>query len=64
MAGDTPLDFLLNLMRSDETDLGVRVLSARSAAPYVHPRLSTVTVTKVSDKATYPRSLTTVPDLR
>ena len=33
-------------------ELGVRVFAARSAAPYVHPRLSAVTVTRVSDKET------------
>jgi len=52
VTGDTPLDYLLRVMRNDEAELGVRVFAARSAAPYVHPRLSAVTVTRVSDKET------------
>jgi len=41
-SGLTPLDFMLDVMRNVENDLGVRLDAARCAAPYVHPKLSSV----------------------
>lgn len=40
--GITPLDFLLGLLRDESQDHAVRVDAAKSAAPYIHPRLSAV----------------------
>ena len=38
----TPLDFMLAVMRDETNDLAVRFDAARAAAPFVHPRLSTI----------------------
>lgn len=40
--GLTPLEFLLEVMRDDELDLMIRIDAAKSAAPYVHPKLASV----------------------
>ena len=40
--GLTPLEFLLEVMRDDEMDLLIRMDAAKSAAPYVHPKLASV----------------------
>ncbi len=41
--GVTPLDFLLKVMRNPKEPMYVRIDCAKAAAPYVHPRLSTIT---------------------
>lgn len=41
-SGESPLDFLLRVMRDGGHEYNVRVDAAKAAAPYVHPRLSTV----------------------
>ncbi len=41
-SGDTPLDFLLNVMRNPEADFEARFEAAKAAAPYVHPKLSAI----------------------
>ena len=38
--GETPLDFLLRNMRDATLDGSVRLDCAKSAAPYLHPRLA------------------------
>lgn len=43
-SGVTPLDYLLRVMRDESMDEARRIDAAKSAAPYVHPRLSTVEV--------------------
>jgi hypothetical protein len=40
--GLTPLQFLLQVMRSGDHDVQMRVTAAKAAAPYVHPSLSSV----------------------
>jgi hypothetical protein len=40
--GLTPLDYLLSLMRDEANEVAVRLAAAKDAAPYVHPRLSSV----------------------
>lgn len=42
--GVTPLEFLLRVIADDSEDMGRRVDAAKAAAPYVHPRLTAVTV--------------------
>ena len=42
--GDTPLDFLLAVMRGNDAPLDVRLEAAKAAAPYVHPKLASVTL--------------------
>lgn len=45
LAGETPLDVMINAMRiwQAEGNLEMAVSVARDAAPYMHPRLSSVT---------------------
>jgi hypothetical protein len=40
--GTTPLEFMLEVMRDTEADKAARMDMAKAAAPYIHPRLSTV----------------------
>jgi hypothetical protein len=42
--GIMPLDFMLKQMRDEKNDLAVRMAAAQSAAPYVHSRLQTLSV--------------------
>lgn len=39
---ETPLEFLLNVMRNAEEDMARRIDAAKAAAQYVHPKLSSV----------------------
>lgn len=41
---ETPLDFLLRVMRDEVNTLDVRVNAAKAAAPYVHPALKSIEV--------------------
>ena len=41
-SGATPLDFMLGVMRDDGKTVETRLEAAAKAAPYVHPRLSSV----------------------
>lgn len=41
-SGLTPLDFMLTALRDETKDFGTRFEAAKAAAPYVHPKLSTV----------------------
>jgi hypothetical protein len=40
--GETPLDYMLRLMRDDSRPLELRCDMAKAAAPYVHPKLAAV----------------------
>jgi hypothetical protein len=42
LAGQTPLDLLLGVMRDPNNPLAMRMDAATRAAPYVHPRLNAV----------------------
>ena len=42
-AGDTPLEFLLSVMRDHNAPMDVRLEAAKAAAPYMHARLASVT---------------------
>jgi hypothetical protein len=42
--GIMPLDFMLGVMRDDGEDQARRLDAAKSAAPYVHAKLSAITV--------------------
>lgn len=41
-AGETPLDFLLRIMRDDNAEEARRIDCAKAAAMYVHPKLSSI----------------------
>jgi len=43
--GITPLDYMLSILRDTEADKGQRFEAAKAAAPYIHPRLSTMDAT-------------------
>lgn len=51
--GDTPLAYLLRVMRDAEQEQAVRIEAAKAAAPYVHPRLSNVEMTTHSTGETH-----------
>lgn len=42
LEGITPLEFMLNRMRDELVPPGDRFEAAKAAAPYIHPRLTTV----------------------
>lgn len=46
----TPLEFLTSVYRNELLPIGLRIDAASKAAPYVHPRLSAVTVGGDKDK--------------
>jgi len=41
-SGQTPLDYLLSVMRDAKQEVAKRVDAAKAAAPYVHARLNAV----------------------
>jgi hypothetical protein len=41
-SGLTPLDYMISVMRNAELPLERRIDAAKSAAPYVHPRLAAI----------------------
>jgi hypothetical protein len=41
-SGLTPLDFMLSVMRDEGKEPEVRLDAAKSAAPYVHPKLAAI----------------------
>lgn len=43
-SGKTPLDFLVDRMRNTKAPMPERIDCAKSAAPYVHPRLQATTL--------------------
>lgn len=40
--GETPLDFLLRMMRDEDQEEAKRIDCAKAAAPYVHARLNAI----------------------
>lgn len=56
-SGDTPLGYLLTVMRDDAQDKAVRLDAAKAAAPYVHPKLANVEATLRGDSA-HPLAIT------
>jgi hypothetical protein len=43
-SGITPLEYMLSVMRAPETDPRDRLVAAQAAAPYIHSKLSSITV--------------------
>lgn len=41
-SGQTPLDFMLSVMRNAKNPQDIRLDAAKSAAPYVHPKLAAI----------------------
>jgi len=44
MGGITPLEYLLSVMRNENATDAARTDAAKAAAPYVHPKLATMTL--------------------
>jgi hypothetical protein len=44
-SGLTPLDYMLTVLRDPNAESELRMEAARSAAPYVHPKLANIEVT-------------------
>jgi hypothetical protein len=49
-AGETPLEFMLRVMRDTAADMPQRLDMAKAAAPYIHPRFATVDLGNKDDK--------------
>ena len=49
-SGLTPLEFLVEVMRNVEHEYYVRIDAAKAAAPYIHPKLSSVLVKGDADE--------------
>lgn len=43
-SGLTPLDFMLSVLRDDKQSMESRCWAAEKAAPYVHPKLASVSM--------------------
>jgi hypothetical protein len=43
--GETPLDFLLRVMRDEDRAFEFRLDAAKAAAPYAHPKLAAMELT-------------------
>ena len=43
VSGDTPIEVLIAIMRDPQTARDMQLDAAKAAAPYVHPRLASVT---------------------
>jgi hypothetical protein len=58
LGGDTPLDFMLGVMRDLSKSVPARMEAAKAAAPFIHPKLAAVVqvvvpphdLTKLSDE--------------
>lgn len=48
-SGLTPLEYLLTVVRDPRASRAVRIDAAKSAAPYVHPKLSSVAMQVAGD---------------
>ena len=48
--GESPLEFMLRVMRDTTVDYSVRQDMAKASAPYMHPRLATTEITGDADK--------------
>ena len=53
-SGQTPLDFMLSVMRSPANPQDIRLDAAKSAAPYVHPKLAAIEHTGKGGEALIP----------
>ena len=48
-SGLTPLDFMIEVMRNQSNTAEMRLEAAKSAAPYVHPRLHATEISEADD---------------
>ncbi len=55
-SGETPLDYMLGVMRNTGYEPETRLDAAKSAAPYVHPKLAAIELTGADGKDLIPES--------
>lgn len=58
--GELPLEYLLGVMRDESNPIELRVNAAKVAAPYVHPKLSAITVDMTMAEMTHEEWLATL----
>ena len=51
--GQLPLDYMLEIMRDQSVDTRLRIDAAKAAAPYVHQKLSAVSVDLATPDVTH-----------
>ena len=49
-SGMTPLEYLLSIMRDEDSARNERIDAAKAAAPYIHARLNATTLSGDADK--------------
>ena len=49
-SGETPLQYMLRVMRDTAIDYAMRNDMAKAAAPYIHPKLASTEITGNADK--------------
>ena len=52
-SGLLPVDYMLGVMRDESLDTRLRIDAAKAAAPYVHQRLSVISVDVATPDVTY-----------
>ena len=55
-SGESPLDYMLRIMRDSKRDISIRNDMAKAAAPYLHPRLQAIEHSG-KDEEKIPRSI-------
>ena len=60
--GDTPLEFLLKVMRDEGQEFTARMEAAKSAAPYCHPKLVASKIEINDESVKRLHDLFTMPD--
>lgn len=60
-SGETPLDYMIRVMRTDDADPRRRDDMAKAVAPYIHPKLTAVELTGKDGKPIETKDLTERP---
>ena len=58
--GQLPLDYMLEIMRDQSLDTRLRIDAAKAAAPYVHQKLSAISVDVTTPELTHEQWLKTL----
>ena len=59
-SGQLPVDYMLEVMRDQSLDTRLRIDAAKAAAPYVHQKLSAISVDLTTPDVTHEEWLTTL----
>ena len=52
-SGQLPVDYMLGVMRDESLDTRLRIDAAKAAAPYIHQKLSAISVDVATPDATH-----------